>query len=153
MQSQPRRIEISIARQQLELREGDHTVRTFPVSTSAFGIGVEEGSLKTPHGHFTIAEKIGDGAPEGAIFKSRELTGDLGREEHPDDHVQTRILWLEGLEPQNANTYDRYIYIHGTNHEAEIGTPASHGCVRMRNADIAALYDLVSPGVEVSIRP
>lgn len=153
MQSRPRRIEIDIARQQLALSEGDQTLCTFPISTSAFGIGTAEGSLQTPYGVFTIAEKIGDGAAEGAIFKSRELTGEFGREEHSDDHVQTRILWLHGLEPHNANTHERYIYIHGTNHEAGIGTPASHGCIRMRNADIAALYDLVEAGTEVCIQP
>ena len=115
------------------------------------GLGTEPGSFKTPTGRFCISEKIGDGAPHGAIFKSRVATGEFGSEEQPDDHVQTRILWLHGLEEHNAGTHDRYIYIHGTNHEADIGSAASHGCVRMRNADVAELYDLVKAGTEVVI--
>jgi lipoprotein-anchoring transpeptidase ErfK/SrfK len=70
-----------------------------------------------------------------------------------DDLIMSRVLWLDGLEPENANTFDRYIYIHGTNHEESIGQPASHGCVRMRNADVAELFDLVEVGTEVVIAP
>jgi len=65
----------------------------------------------------------------------------------------TRILWLDGAEPRNANTHDRYVYIHGTNHEEELGTPASHGCIRMRNADVIELFDHVEEGTPVEIRP
>ena len=143
-------IHISIGRQRLEL---PHMGRSYPVSTSQFGLGTEEGSFKTPPGRFEIAEKIGAGAPPGAVFKSRVATGALGDPADPEDLVQTRILWLHGLEPENANTRGRYIYIHGTNHEEEIGTPASHGCVRMRNSDIAELFELVAEGTPVTIQP
>jgi lipoprotein-anchoring transpeptidase ErfK/SrfK len=163
MQSFPRKIQIQvdISTQRLELREmeengsGVFTVLAgFPVSTSGFGLGCEPGSYKTPTGRFTIAEMIGQGAPLGAIFKSRLPTGEIGLlsdPESPEDRVQTRILWLDGLEPSNANTRERYIYIHGTNHEERIGIPCSHGCIRMRNADIAQLFDLVVPATEVVI--
>src|SRR4029077_3775174 len=100
---------------------------------------------------FRVAEKIGDGAPPGEIFISREPTGKFGQEGDPKDHVQTRILWLDGLDPENANTKERYVYIHGTNAESQLGTPASFGCVRMNNLDIIDLYDRVPGGVSVEI--
>ena len=151
MQSHARKIRVSVSAQRLDLIEGEKIVRSFPISTSAYGLGTEPGSLKTPLGRFSISEKIGGGAPEGAVFKSRIPTGEIGTEEQPDDCIQTRIFWLHGLEEHNANSHDRYIYIHGTNHESAIGTPASHGCVRMKNADVAELYELVDAGAEVVI--
>ena len=153
MQSQEKKIHVDVSRQVLELREGDATLLSFPVSTSAFGLGTEAGCLKTPTGRFRISEKIGDGAPMGAIFRSRVQTGEMGSESNEEDLIQTRILWLHGLDEENANTRERYIYIHGTNHESRIGSVASHGCVRMRNADIAILYELVEVGTEVTIHP
>jgi hypothetical protein len=151
-------LHISIARQTLTLhpdaRDDKSTpAREFPISTSRFGIGTEPGSYKTPLGNFSIGKKIGDNAPLGAVFKSRIPTGQIGAANDPGDLIQTRILWLEGLDQENANTRDRYIYIHGTNHEDAIGTPDSHGCIRMRNADVAALYDLVPEGTAVRIHP
>ena len=143
-------IHISIARQLLELRPAG---LVYPISSSRFGLGTEPGTFRTPPGRFEIGEKIGAGAPPGAVFKSRVPTGEQGHPANPEDLVQTRILWLHGLEPENANTRERYIYIHGTNHEEEIGTPASHGCIRMRNADVAELFELVSVGTPVFIQP
>lgn len=93
----------------------------------------------------------GEGAQEGEIFVTRIATGRLGLPEDSADHVQTRILWLEGVEPQNANTHERYIYIHGTNAEHLLGTPASHGCVRMSNADVVDLFNRVNAGTPVWI--
>jgi len=152
MQPPPRKIQVSLARQELKLLEGEEVVAAWPVSTSKFGPGTEPGSHKTPMGRFRVAERHGDGAPLGTIFKSRQPVGLWNSGDPAEvDHVLTRILWLEGLEEQNANTKDRYIYIHGTNQEELIGQPASIGCVRMRNADVAALYDLVPEGVEVEI--
>ena len=118
-------------------------------------MGTTPGSFKTPLGRFAIAEMVGQGAPLGAVFKGRVPTGALGPMESPDDLedlVQTRILWLAGLDPHNANTRERYIYIHGTNHEEQIGEPRSHGCVRMRNADVSELFALVDIGTEVTIQ-
>lgn len=153
MQSSLRQIRVSVADQQLELLESSQTVFAFPVSTSAYGLGSEVGSLKTPIGRFRIAEKFGAGEPQGMVFRGRLATGEIGTDEQRGDLVLTRILWLEGLEEQNANTHSRYIYIHGTNHESLIGTPASHGCVRMRNADVVTLFDAVEVGDEVVIQP
>ena len=159
MQSFPRKIRISIPAQRLDLLEiGNETeerlLASFPVSTSAFGLGSEPGSNKTPLGRFAIGEKIGQDALLGTVFVGRVPTGEIAALESPgdpEDRITTRILWLEGLEPENANTRDRYIYIHGTNHEEQIGKPCSHGCVRMRNADVAQLFDMVEPGMEIAI--
>lgn len=153
MQTRAAEIRVSIDRQTLELLQGEKVVRCFRVSTSKFGEGCEPGSYKTPLGRFFIAQKIGDGAAAGEVFKARVSLGRIGREDEADDHVQTRILWLAGRDQENQNTRERYVYIHGTNHESEIGTKASHGCVRMRNAEIIELYDLVDEGTAVRIDP
>ena len=157
MQPFPRKIRVSIAAQRLDLLEISATERvlaSFPVSTSGFGLGFEPGSNKTPLGRFAVGEKIGEGAPLGTVFVGRVPTGEVAAFENPDDsrdQITTRILWLEGLDPENANTRERYIYIHGTNHEERIGEPCSHGCVRMRNADVAHLFDQVEAGTPVTI--
>lgn len=144
-------ISVHVPSQTLDLIENGEVIRRYAISTSCYGLGSEPGSNFTPLGRFQIAEKHGDGAPPGEIFVSRVPTGRIGQEGEPEDHVQTRILWLEGLEPENANTYDRYIYIHGTNAESLLGTPASHGCVRMSNLDVIDLYDRVQTGTPVEI--
>ncbi len=146
-----RSIHVSIRDQQLTVKEGDTTLRTYPVSTSRFGIGHEEGSNKTPIGRFRIAEKIGGDMPSGTVFRSRVPLGPDDPPPPTEDLVMSRILWLEGLEEHNANTRDRFIYIHGTKHEHKIGTPDSHGCVRMRNADVIELFDLVGQDTTVVI--
>jgi lipoprotein-anchoring transpeptidase ErfK/SrfK len=146
------KIRVHIPSQTMDLiDDAGETVRCYVVSTSKFGIGSEPGSYKTPSGQFRVAEKIGDGAVPGEIFISREPTGKLGAEDDPKDHVQTRILWLDGLEPCNANTHERYVYIHGTNAESQLGTPASYGCVRMSNLDVIDLYDRIPVGAAVEI--
>jgi lipoprotein-anchoring transpeptidase ErfK/SrfK len=146
-------IQVSVTRQTLTLSGSGSGEREYPISTSRFGLGTEPGSGRTPLGRFEISKKIGDGAPLGAVFKSRVPTGEIGTPENPEDLIQTRILWLHGLDPGNANTLSRYIYIHGTNHEELIGTPASHGCIRMRNADVVELYDLLPERTPVLIQP
>ena len=145
-------IHISVRAQELTLKRGRKKLATYPVSTSRFGLGSEEGSMKTPTGRFRIEEKIGDRMPLGTVFKSRrpvKATKKLLREE---DLIMTRILWLNGRDARNANTHDRFIYIHGTNHEEKIGEPASHGCIRMRNADLLELFELVKEGTPVVIK-
>lgn len=148
-------IEVSIERQTLGLFDQDQLVAEYPVSTSRHGIGFEEGSFKTPLGSFQVAEKIGHDAPGGTIFKSRQPVGlwtpGRGSQADGDDLVLTRILWLDGLDEDNGSTLARYIYIHGTNHEELIGTPASRGCVRMRNHDVIDLFDRVPEGTPVRI--
>lgn len=107
--------------------------------------------MKTPIGRFRIAEKIGAGNPTDTAYKSRQPVRASAKTLQADDLVMSRILWLDGLEPRNANTFERYIYIHGTNHEEQIGEPASHGCIRMRNADVAELFELVKVDTPVVI--
>lgn len=147
---EPCDIEISIPKQMLRLRCGN-VVRTYPISSSRFGLGTEEGSLKTPTGRFRIAEKIGSGMPRGTIFRSRVALGPEDPLPDTEDLITSRILWLDGIDPDNANTKGRYIYIHGTKHEDRIGEPDSHGCIRMLNADVIQLFDLVQEGTLVRI--
>jgi L,D-transpeptidase YbiS len=146
-------IHISVRKQQLTLKSGRRKLATYRVSTSRFGLGSEEGSFKTPTGKFRVADRIGAGAPAGTVFKSRRPVKATKKMLREEDLVMTRILWLDGLERANANTHDRYVYIHGTNHEDEIGTPASHGCVRMRNADLIELFEKVPLNTRVEIKP
>jgi L,D-transpeptidase YbiS len=146
------RIFVHVPSQTLDLLDDAGTLlRRFVCSTSRFGLGTEPDSNKTPTGRFRVAEKHGDGAAPGVIFKSRVATTEIGSAADETDHVQTRILWLEGLEKANANTKARYIYIHGTNAESLLGTESSHGCVRMSNLDVIELYDEVPVGAEVVI--
>lgn len=149
-------LKVSIATQTLELfeqiaNEPPAKLARYPISSSRFGLGTEPGSNKTPLGNFFIEEKIGAGEPERMIFYRREPTGEIASLGGEIDHVLTRILWLGGLDPENKNSHDRYIYIHGTNQEDLIGTPASHGCIRMLNADVIALFDAVKVGDRVEI--
>jgi lipoprotein-anchoring transpeptidase ErfK/SrfK len=147
------RILVDVPRQRLELTgTGGMITASYPVSTSRFGIGSVEGSFRTPVGRFRIGEKIGAGSPAWMIFKSRIPTGSLATEGGDDDLVLTRILWLEGLDPENANTRGRYIYFHGTNQENLIGTASSHGCIRLRNREMIDLFDRVEEGCQVDIR-
>lgn len=144
-------IRVSVPEQRLDLLADEEVVATYPVSTSKFGLGSEPGSYRTPTGRFVIDEMIGDDAPPWMAFKSRQPVGIFSAADRDEDGVLSRILWLAGVEPHNANTRERYVYIHGTNHESLIGTPASHGCVRMRNADVIDLYRRVRPGTPVQI--
>lgn len=142
MTTQPN-ISISIQHQTLELHAHGAVLASYPISSARNGIGFEPGSLCTPIGRFIVSEKIGGNAPVNTIFKSRIAIDiwDPCQAPSDDDLITTRILWLAGIDPQNANTKERFIYIHGTNHEDEIGTPASCGCIRMKNTDIIELFD------------
>ncbi len=151
MQTSRTNIHISIRDQRLTLKDGETPIRTYPVSTSRFGIGSEEGSMKTPTGKFRVAEKIGGEMPNDTVFRNRVALGPGDPLPPTEDLVMSRILWLDGLDEHNANTRDRFIYIHGTKHEDKIGTPDSHGCVRMRNADVAEIFTLVDEGTHVII--
>ena len=136
-------IYISIGEQKLRLFEGDTLVAEYVVSSAANGIGFEEGSYCTPTGRFEVSEKIGDGEALGTIFKSRKPMGVWDGTPSDDDMILSRILRLNGLDAENANSMERYIYVHGTNHEALLGEPTSHGCIRMANADIVEIFDRV----------
>jgi L,D-transpeptidase YbiS len=156
------KIHVSVARQLLTLLADDGTVlREYRVSTGKAGVGETFGSFRTPRGRHLIRAKIGAGAPENTIFVRRRPTGEMWTPEfgqvHPGrDWILTRILWLSGCEPGfnrlgAVDTMRRYVYIHGAPDQAEMGVPGSHGCIRMRNADIVELFDLVPSYTAVEI--
>ncbi|PYI90540.1 MAG: hypothetical protein DME97_16485 [Verrucomicrobia bacterium] len=146
------RIVVSIPEQKLALLDNGALIATYPISTSRFAIGDLPGSRGTPLGELEIVKKIGGSAPSGMVFKDRRPTGEILTPDAPGrDPIVTRILWLRGLEAQNANAYGRYIYIHGTPEERNIGTRASFGCIRMRSHDVIQLYDIVGPRARVTI--
>ncbi len=152
------RIEIDAARQELHLPDG----RRYPVSTAKNGLGEKNGSFCTPRGRHIVRAKIGAGQPLGAVFVRRRPTGEVWSPElhakYPGrDWMLTRILWLSGCEVGknrlgDVDTMRRMIYIHGAPDNAEMGTPGSHGCIRMRNADVVDLFERVPPYAEVEIR-
>jgi lipoprotein-anchoring transpeptidase ErfK/SrfK len=145
---------ISVRDQKLMLLQNGGKAATYPVSTSMFGLGDAWGRMTTPLGYLTVEKKIGDNVPTGAVFHSRRLTGEILQPNAPGrDPVITRIIWLRGLEAQNAHAFQRCIYIHGTPQEKTIGRPASYGCIRMKSSDITALYDRIPLGAVVQIIP
>jgi L,D-transpeptidase-like protein len=148
------RIVVSVADQTLELRRYEHVVGRYPVSTSKFGVGDQPGYGGTPLGRLEVARKIGSGAPLGAVFRDRRPTGEVLKPDAPGrDPIVTRILWLKGLEPENRNAFDRYIYIHGTAEERHVGQPVSYGCIRMKSRDVLRVYNTVGIGAQVDIIP
>lgn len=148
------RLVISMDEQNLRVLRGDGCLREFAVSTAAKGMGFQKDSYQTPAGRFRVAGKIGAGAPRGTIFKCRVPVGIWHPGEAPeDDLILSRILLLEGMDEANANTLERCIYIHGTNREDLLGQPASHGCVRLGNADMIELFNMVADGDLVEIQP
>jgi hypothetical protein len=145
---------VSIRDQKLMLLADGGKVATYPVSTSKFGVGDAWGAMTTPTGVLQVAQKIGDHAPTGAVFHNRRFTGEILEPNAPGrDPVITRIIWLRGLETENARAFKRCIYIHGTPEEKTIGKPASYGCIRMKSADVTALYSHLPIGAIVQITP
>ena len=145
---------ISVRDQKLMLVQNGGKVATYPVSTSMFGMGDSWGRMTTPIGYLAVERKIGDNVPSGAVFHNRRLTGEILQPNAPGrDPVITRIIWLRGLEGQNAHAFQRGIYIHGTPQEKTIGRPASYGCIRMKSSDVAELYNRVPVGAVVQIIP
>ncbi|MDB6172347.1 MAG: ErfK/YbiS/YcfS/YnhG family protein [Chthoniobacteraceae bacterium] len=143
---------VSVADQRMIVLERGHPIASYPVSTSKFGLGDRRGGCTTPLGQLEVAKKIGKGAPLGMKFKSRKPTGEIVPVNAPGrDPIVTRILWLKGLERQNAQAYKRTIYIHGTPEEVKIGTPASYGCIRMRSRDVMTLFNTIGVGAKVNI--
>ena len=154
-------IKISIPEQTLELYDGDRLMHRYQVSTARNGAGEINGSECTPRGEHVIRAKIGATAAANTVFKARRATGEIFsealREEFPErDWILTRILWLSGKEPGrnrlgSVDTMRRYIYIHGCPDADPLGTPSSHGCIKMRNRDVIELFDQVEPGTSVMI--
>jgi lipoprotein-anchoring transpeptidase ErfK/SrfK len=148
------RVIISVKDQKLLLLQNQSKVAVYPISTSKYGLGDFWGRMTTPLGYMQVAQKIGDNAPLGAVFHNRRFTGEILRPNAPGrDPITTRIIWLRGLEPQNAHAFNRCIYIHGTNEEKYLGKPASFGCIRMKAKDVAALYNQLPLGALVQIVP
>lgn len=156
------KINVHIAAQQLELLDDSGRVlRRYAVSSSGKGVGEMIGSHCTPRGKHIIRAKIGAGKPENTVFIGRRPTGEiytpeLGEQFPGRDWILTRILWLSGCEPGfnrmgSNDTMRRYIYIHGTPDSVSLGVPRSHGCIRMRNADVIELFDIVPAGTAVEI--
>ncbi|TSA21334.1 MAG: L,D-transpeptidase [Betaproteobacteria bacterium] len=151
---------INIEKQELVFSSDDGTVR-WPVSTATRGAGEAKGSFCTPRGEHVIRARIGADCPINSVFVGRRPTGEiytpaLGRAAPERDWILTRILWLSGREPGfnrygACDTLSRYIYIHGTPDEAFEAVPQSHGCIRMRNADLIALFERVVVGTPVLI--
>jgi hypothetical protein len=145
---------VSVRDQKLMLVRNGGKVAVYPISTSMFGLGDALGRMTTPLGWLAVEKKIGDNAPVGAVFHNRRLTGEILQPNAPGrDPITTRIIWLRGLEAQNAHAFQRCIYIHGTPEEKNIGRPASYGCIRMKSKDVAELYEQVSLGAVVQITP
>ena len=154
-------IEVSIAAQRLDLFDAGTRIRSYSVSTAANGPGEQAGSYCTPRGRHRIRAKVGAGLPLGAVLRGRRPTGEVCDEAAwlaaPErDWILTRILWLCGEEPGvnrggSVDTFRRYIYIHGTPDAVGLGQPGSRGCVRMRNRDVAELFDLVVTGAPVHL--
>ena len=147
--------------QQLSVLEGARVAAVYPVSTSAKGAGERSGSEQTPRGAHEVRDLIGAGAPCGAVFASRRPTGDICTPELraaslDRDWILSRVIWLSGLEDGKnrggeIDSYDRYIYIHGTPEHEPVGEPRSHGCIRMRNEDVIELFELLEIGTLVRI--
>ena len=150
----PDRVIVSVKEQKLMVVHNGERVAVYPVSTSKYGLGDYWGRMTTPLGYLQVAQKIGDNAPVGAVFHNRRWTGEILQPNAPGrDPVTTRIIWLRGLESQNAHAFSRCIYIHGTPEERYIGRPASYGCIRMKARDVASLYNQIPVGTIVQILP
>lgn len=154
---------VSVARQLLQVRNDDGMlIKEYAVSTAKAGVGEVSGSFRTPRGMHVIRAKIGAGQAANTVFVRRRPTGEIWTPELAEqfpgrDWILTRILWLSGCEPGHnrlgcVDTMRRYVYIHGSPDTAQMGVPGSHGCVRMRNADIVELFDLVPCYTAVEIR-
>ncbi|QOJ33275.1 MAG: L,D-transpeptidase [Gammaproteobacteria bacterium] len=157
------RLRIILTEQRLEVLDGGQGRSGYPVSTSRFGPGERQGSGCTPRGRHIVRARIGAGLPAAAVLRGRRPTGEvwtpaLAAGQPGRDWILSRILWLSGVEPGRnrlgeVDTMRRYIYIHGTPDSEPMGVPFSHGCIRMRNADVIELFDRVDAGTEVDIVP
>lgn len=156
-----RYLQINIAEQQCRLWQAGKCLFAAPVSTALNGVGEQNGSGQTPRGWHQIRACIGEGMPVNTVFRGRRPTGEiyseaLAKTAPQRDWILSRILWLSGLEPGknrlgNVDSMRRFIYIHGTPDSEPMGTPLSHGCIRMRNDAVIELFSLVKPGLPVLI--
>lgn len=155
-------LEVKISAQTLSVVENNNVIKQYIVSTGKNGVGEKYGSEQTPRGLHVIRAKIGANQPENTVFIARRPTGEIFtpelREKYPQrDWILTRIFWLCGLEPQknrfgDVDTMRRFIYIHGTPDDVELGVPGSRGCIRMRNSEIIELFNKIPAGTHISIK-
>lgn len=155
-------LHINLSSQTLRIMTGETVVKEYPISSAKNGPGEQMDSECTPRGKHIIAEKIGEGCEINTVFTGRIATGEIYtpemRQQNPQrDWIITRILWLRGTQlginqDGKVDSYERYIYIHGTPDDVEIGTPGSRGCIRMRNLDVIELFDKLSVGISVVIQ-
>lgn len=157
------KLDISIGKQVLTLFDDkNHQIRQYQISTASNGPGEKKNSECTPRGLHRIRAKIGAAQMPNTVFVGRRSTGEIYspklKQQHPGrDWILTRIMWLCGTQPGfnrlgNVDTMQRYIYIHGCPDEDNMGSPGSHGCIKMRNQDVMELFDRVSVGTLVDIR-
>ncbi|HVE44098.1 MAG TPA: L,D-transpeptidase [Gammaproteobacteria bacterium] len=154
-------LEVKIDTQIMNVIKENIIIKTYGVSTAKNGVGEQWGSEKTPRGWHVIRAKIGERAPENAVFVGRRMTGEiyspaLRAQFQNRDWILTRIFWLSGLEKSvnrlgEVDTMRRYIYIHGTPDDVQMGIPGSKGCIRMRNKDIIELFEQVAVGTRILI--
>ena len=156
------RIEVQLAAQQLiGFGTADRMLCHYSIASAANGVGQQQRSECTPLGEHRVRAKVGDGAAVNSVFVGRRLSGEIYSEklasQFPNrDWILTRILWLCGNQPGfnrggTVDTMRRYIYIHGAPDSHAMGAPSSHGCIKMRNADILELFQRVSVGTAVNI--
>lgn len=160
--SQDLSVDIDISEQRLYLYEDYQLIKSYPISSSYYGEGEIENSYKTPLGKHAIQQMIGQNSPKNTIFVNRESysqIADIVSEaiDNEEDFITSRVMWLTGLEPgfnkgSNRDSFNRFIYIHGTHEEGLIGKKASHGCIRMLNHDVIELFDLLKKGTRVNIK-
>jgi L,D-transpeptidase catalytic domain len=143
---------VSVRDQKLAVLVNGKVYRAYKISTSRYGEGDNFGSWRTPLGHLQVATKIGSAAPAGAVFRRRQLTGEVLAANAPGrDPIISRIIWLRGTEEENKRAFQRCIYIHGTPQETFLGRKASYGCIRMRSSDVIEVFNWVGIGTDVAI--
>lgn len=156
-------IVVDVSDQKLTTFFDNKPMKAYMISTSRIGVGNKLGSNRTPLGWHKVKNKYGNGLPAGSILQGRVATGEIAKiitqpTATTDDYITSRILWLSGMEEgvnkgPGIDSFNRYIYIHGTHEEGLIGTPASHGCVRMTNKEVIELFSIVPIGTSVYIKP
>ena len=157
-QASNKKLVIKNVKQKAELWQANQLIKVYKISTALNGLGCQEGSFCTPTGKLKVASKIGGTLPFGGVLRSRIPSGEIWSPDSSnplsnsnEDLVLTRLLWLEGAEDHNSNTFKRYIYLHGTNQEHLLGKPASHGCIRFSNQDILEIFNQLQAGNEVEV--
>ena len=152
---------VSIKEQEMYHIKKGKIIKSYIISTSEYGEGSNVGSNQTPLGLHKIKSKFGEETPINGRMIGRVFYGEIAniytdKTRSEEDDITSRIFWLQGMEKgknqgQGIDSYDRFIYIHGTSEEGRLGSPASHGCIRMKNKDVIDLYKIIEVGTLVLI--